>query len=300
MLDNLVLFIRIIEAGSLQTAAEQLYLPASTLTRRLQKLEQQLGCRLLHRSARRNIPTHEGWQYYEQCHSLVNALQQATQHLDETLNQVVGEIRVLAPINLANGVFANAWMSFMQRFPQVNLSLHVSNSMEDLIGRNADLAIRIGKLPDSLLTMRRLAQISKMLLVASPSYVEQHTLPQTPESLHEHALVTSEPLSIWELYHPLSGQSYRITPQPRFSVNDLDLALEAACSGMGIFLCPLNLCYTAMQQGKVVQVLPEWVSKPREIALLWPQQRHVPARVRALIEHLTAFAATHPLLNGQL
>lgn len=300
MLDDLALFVLIVEAGSLQAAAGQLDLPPSTLTRRLQKLEQQLGCRLLHRSARRNVPTYEGWQYYEQCRPLVQALQQTTRNLDDSLNKVMGEIRVLAPINLANGLLVPAWMSFMQRYPQVNLSIHVSNSMEDMIGSNADLAIRVGKLPDSLLTMRRLGQVSKMLLIAAPSYLERRGTPQTPEMLSEHDLLMSEPLSIWQLQHQASGKTYRLTPQARFSANDFSLALEAACSGIGILFCPLNICYAAIQQGKVVPVLAEWCSQPREISMLWPQQRHVPARTRALIEHLADFAASQPLLNGEL
>ena len=137
MLDDLALFIQIVEAGSLHAAAKQANLPPSTLTRRLQKLEQELGCRLLHRSARNNIPTHEGWLYYEQCRLLINTLQQNVRHLDDSLNQVKGLVRILAPSKLANGVLAPAWASFMQRYPQINLSLHLSNHTENLLELNA-------------------------------------------------------------------------------------------------------------------------------------------------------------------
>ena len=149
MLDELALFVSIVETGSLRAAAEKASVPPPTLTRRLQKLEQHLGCRLLHRSARRMTPTREGWQYYEQCRSLVHSLQQATERLDVTLNQVSGFIRILAPADLANENLAPAWMSFLAQYPEIRLELELSNYTQDLIGSGADVAIRVGTQPDS-------------------------------------------------------------------------------------------------------------------------------------------------------
>lgn len=300
MLDDLALFIHIVDAGSLLAAATQLNLPPSTLTRRLQKLEQQLGCRLLHRNTRNNVPTHEGMLYYEQCRLLIHALKENVEHLDDTLNQIKGIIRVLAPVDLANDLLAPAWLSFMQRYPEIHLSLHLSNRIQNLIELNADLAIRVGKLSDSSLKMRTLGRISKMALVASPTYLEQYKAPQTPEALHQHHLIVSEPLINWELFHHTSGERFYITPSARFSVNELRLAINAACAGVGILLCPINLCYNVIQQGSLVHVLPDWITAPREITILWPDQKHVPARVRELIEHLASYVSKHPLLNTKM
>lgn len=168
MLDDLALFIAIVEAGSLNQAARRLDLPTSTLTRRLQRLEQDLGCRLLHRSARRMTPTAEGWQYDERSRPLVHSLQQAMEQLDDSLREVKGLLRVLAPVNLANGVFADAWSGFLSRYPQVRLELQLSNQTQDLHASHADLAIRTGEQPDSQLQQRKLGEVG-VRLVASPS-----------------------------------------------------------------------------------------------------------------------------------
>ena len=129
MLDDLALFIAIVEAGSLNAAAEKEGLPTATVTRRLQKLEAGLGYRLLHRSARRTMLTAEGTQYYEQCRPLVQALRQATLRLDATLGAIEGSIRVLAPVNFASEILAPAWASFLEQYPRVQLELELSNEV---------------------------------------------------------------------------------------------------------------------------------------------------------------------------
>ena len=297
MLDELALFVSIVETGSLRAAAEKASIPAPTLTRRLQKLEQHLGCRLLHRSARRMTPTREGWQYYEQCRPLVHSLQQATAKLDVTLNQVSGLIRILAPADLANDNLAPAWMSFLAQYPQTRLELELNNYTQDLIGSGADVAIRVGAQPDSLLNMRKLGQAKELLLVASPDYLTRHGEPESMDELKLRDLVISAPISTWEVQHRQSGETVRWQPQGKFCVNGVYLALRAAIAGLGILFCPTSLCHSQLQRGELVQVLPEWRGAPREIYAVWSQQRYVPARVRALIEHLAEFCQQNPQLR---
>lgn len=296
MLDELALYVSIVEMGSLRAAAEKAAIPPSTLTRRLQKLEQHLGCRLLHRSARRMTPTSEGWQYYEQCRPLVHSLQQATAKLDITLHQVSGLIRVLAPADLANDNLAPAWMSFLTRYPQVQLELELNNYTQDLIGSGADVAIRVGAQPDSLLNMRKLGQSKEIVLVASPNYLAKHGTPESLDELRLCDLVVSAPLSTWALQHRQSGETVRWQPQGKFCVNGVYLALQAAQAGLGILFCPISLCHHSLRRGELIQVLPEWQGASREIYAVWSQQRYVPARVRALIEHLADFCQQDPLL----
>ncbi|HGI0858956.1 TPA: LysR family transcriptional regulator [Yersinia enterocolitica] len=296
MLDELALFVSIVEMGSLRAAAEKAAIPPSTLTRRLQKLEQHLGCRLLYRSARRMTPTSEGWQYYEQCRPLVHSLQQATAKLDITLHQVSGLIRVLAPADLANDNLAPAWMSFLTRYPQVQLELELNNYTQDLIGSGADVAIRVGAQPDSLLNMRKLGQSKEIVLVASPNYLAKHGTPESLDELRLCDLVVSAPLSTWALQHRQSGETVRWQPQGKFCVNGVYLALQAAQAGLGILFCPISLCHNSLRRGELIQVLPEWQGASREIYAVWSQQRYVPARVRALIEHLADFCQQDPLL----
>ena len=296
MLDDLALFISIVEAGSLNAAAQKEGLPGATVTRRLQNLEQELGYRLITRSARRMQPTAEGWQYYEQCRPLVHALRQATQQLEATLGSVTGHIRVLAPINLASGPLTPAWASFMQKYPDITLELEVSNTIQDLVGSGADLAIRVGPQQDSSLT-QRLIGMTELVLVASPGYLRQAGIPQNAEDLNRHALIVAEPMRQWRLRDPQNKNEVVISALPRFRVNEMRLAIAMAEAGFGILLCPKSQCCEAFQAGTLERVLGDWLGDVRHIYAVWPQQRYLPARVRALLEHLVQFAATSPLLS---
>lgn len=301
MLDDLSLFIRIVQSGSLAAAAQRLGIPAATLTRRLQKLEQRLGCRLLHRSARRLLPTNEGWQYYERCRPLLESLQQATESLDVALNQVAGNIRVLAPLNLANGLFRAAWSGFLQRYPETRLELRLSNDTEDLLGLGGDLALRVGPQQDSEFNQRRLGMVAT-LLVAAPSYIAQHPKVEHPEQLLGHALVLAEPLNRWSLQHSQTGEHWHLPAieAPRLRVNELQLAVDMAVAGLGILHVPHYLAQTALADGRLMVVLPNWRGIIRPVWAIWPQQRALPARVRALLEYLVEYAAQQPSLQGEL
>lgn len=297
MLDNLALFVGIVEAGSLNAAAEKEGLPPATVTRRLQKLEGELGYRLLNRSARGMRPTAEGWQYYEQCRPLVHALRQATQRLDATLGSVSGTIRVLAPVNLASGLLAPAWTGFMQAHPAVSLELELSNDVQDLLGRGADLAIRVGSQHDSLLTQRRLGRI-ELALVAAPDYLAGAGVPLDAAQLAGHALIVAEPLRQWRLLDPASGAETLIQPQPRARVNEMGLAVQMAVAGLGIVLCPMTQCRDGLRSGALRSLLSDWMPAPRPVYAVWSQQRYLPARVRALLEHVAEFCAAQALLQG--
>jgi LysR family transcriptional regulator AphB len=296
MLDDLSLFVTIMESGSLHAAAAREGLPPATVTRRLQKLEQALGYKLLHRSARRTQPTAEGQQYYEQCRALVHGLRQATQRLDASLGAIAGNIRVLAPVNFASGVLAPAWAGFLQRYPEISLDLELSNAVQDLVGSGADMAIRIGALDDSNLTQRRLGSVA-MVLAAAPDYVARYGAPANPGELAAHSTIMTLPLREWRLVDPRTGAVHVLHLQPRMRVNELGLAVRMAEAGIGIVLSPRSQCDASLRAGTLVPLLPDWMPKPRDIYAVWSQERYLPARVRALLEHLLAFTRENSLLQ---
>jgi LysR family transcriptional regulator AphB len=297
MLDDLALFVTIVEAGSLNAAAAKEGLPTATVTRRLQKLEAALGYRLLHRSARRTQPTAEGTQYYEQCRPLVQALRQATMRLDATLGAVEGSIRVLAPVNFASEILAPAWASFLEQYPKVKLELELSNEVQDLVGSGADLAIRIGAMADSTLTQRKLADV-RLALAAAPSYLARNGTPRNAADLAGHATIATLPLREWRLQDPVTGALTVWHPEPRMRINEVRLAVMMAEAGLGIVLAPELQCHASLESGALVRLLPEWMpATPRTVYAVWSQQRYLPARVRALVEHLASFTAQHHLLQ---
>ncbi|MNN35598.1 HTH-type transcriptional regulator DmlR [compost metagenome] len=227
----------------------------------------------------------------------MHSLREVIEQLDDTFNEVKGLLRVLAPVNLANGIFAPAWNEFLQSHPGVRLELQLSNHTQDLLAGHADLAIRTGEQPDSQLHQRKLGNIG-VKLVASPGYLQNRSSVSTPAELRSHEIVVAEPLGLWTFRHRHSNEHFELSPSARLRVNDLGLALDAACNGMGILMCPLNICHEALQAGTLVEVMADWRMPTRAIYAVWPQQRYLPARVRALVDYLSGFAVAHPLLQG--
>lgn len=296
MLDDLALFVRIVESGSLRAAAGGAAIPAATVTRRLQKLEQALGCQLLHRSARRLLPTPEGLLYYEQCRPLLQALQQTTQSLDANLSQLSGCVRVLAPINLANGPFRSFWSSFMLRYPAIQLEMQLSNHTEDLLGNGADLAIRTGEQADSTFGQRRLGTV-RNVVTAAPLYLASQPALRAPDALEQHKLIVAEPATTWRFVERSSAVVQSFIPKAHFRVNEIQLAVHMAISGIGVLYCPETQVADELQSGRLVEVLPGWDAATRAIYAIWPQSRQMPARVRVLLDHLVVCAAELPLLS---
>lgn len=298
MLDDLALFVHIVEAGSLSAAAKKMDLPAATLTRRLQRLELQLSCQLLHRSARRMLPTPAGQQYYEQCRPLLLALQQTAQSLDANLNQLRGTVRVLAPINLSNGPFRHFWSSFMLRYPEIQLELQLSNHKEDLLGTGADLAIRVGEQADSNFAQRRLGEV-RIVLVAAPAYLAHNPPIVNPDSLAQHKLIVADPVTQWHFTECKTAIQQSWLPQGHFRVNEIQLAVHMAREGIGLLYCPISQVTQELQSGELIPVMLDWKPETRGIYAVWPQSRLMPARVRVLLDHLVECTKIDPLFNQE-
>ncbi|MBM2885529.1 LysR family transcriptional regulator [Chromobacterium phragmitis] len=296
MLDDLDLFVAIVDAGSLRAAALRLEMPAPTLTRRLQALEARLGCKLLNRSARRMVPSNEGWQYYEQCKPLLAALRQATASLDATLNRVEGVVRLMAPLNMANDMLLPLWERLLRDHPQLRLELKLNNNMDDLYSGMADLALRVGEQTDPSLQQRRVGAV-RTILVAAPGYLEAHGEPERPAELAAHRLLMSEPFQRWKLRHRESGEEVEWPVAPCLQANDMLLTRRLAEAGAGIAVSPLSICHRQVADGSLCRVLEPWEIAVRPVYAVWPQRRALPARVRVVLDALLAFAAAEPRLQ---
>lgn len=296
MLDDLDLFVAIVDAGSLRAAAQRLAMPAPTLTRRLQALEASLGCKLLNRSARRMTPSNEGWQYYEQCKPLLSALRQATERLDATLHQVEGVVRLLAPLSMANDLLLPVWERLLREHPGLRLELRLSNDLDDLYRGMADLALRVGEQTDVSLQQRRLGRV-RTILVAAPSYLAANGEPRAPAELAPHRLLMAEPFQHWKLRHKDSGEEQDWPAAPRLQANDMLLARRLAERGAGIAVSPLSICHRQLADGSLRRVLGEWEIDARPVYAVWPQRRVLSARVRAVLDALLAFAESEPQLR---
>ena len=133
MLDDIALFVEVVNRGSLAAGAKQVKLPAATVTRRIQRLEAQLGVKLMHRSARKLVLTHDGEVYFQTYAELVQQFNRAQQVLSQENQQLAGKVKVLAPVNISHGILRAMWVSFTNEYPDIQLDLELSNHQMDLI-----------------------------------------------------------------------------------------------------------------------------------------------------------------------
>lgn len=285
MLDDIALFVEVVNRGNLATAAKQLKLPAATVTRRIQRLEERLGVKLMHRSARKLVLTHDGDVYFQTYAELVQQFNQAQQILGQESKQLSGKVKVLAPVNISHGILRSMWVSFTRDYPDIQLDLELSNLQMDLIEAQADLAIRIGKQPDSSFYQRRLGEL-ETVLVATQTYIEAHGAPEHPSQLIEHNLIGLTMRKKWVLHQQTTSQSYTLYPQWRAQINDPVFVKYFVLDSQGIALVPLTEVKAELDSGEAVRILPDWKGEVRDIFLIWPSGKLMSKRAQCLRDYI--------------
>ncbi len=291
-MDDIALFIHIVQQGGLSGAARYLSLPAATVTRRLQKLEQRLGCQLLHRSARQCVLTQEGEVYYQTYADLVEQFEQAEEQLSEDMKQLRGRLKVLAPMNVSHGLLRPMWLGFTRSYPDIQLELNLSNQLQDIINSKADIALRVGPQPDSQLYQQKLGQVDT-IMVASPQYLADLDEPQQPSMLKDYRTVGTTLLPTWKLSHVESGVSQEVFPRFSTVLNDTSFAKYMVCDGQGISLLPTTEVQPELDAGQLVCILPQWRGEVRDIYAVWPSGRLLNAKAKCLREYMQGYIKTH-------
>ena len=299
MLDDIVLFIHIVQQQGLAPAARALDMPVATVTRRLQRLENSVRCRLIHRTARRFELTSEGEIYFRAYSHLVDQFEQTQQSLSGELNDMRGTLKVMAPINLSAGFLQPMWSGFIQEYPDIQLELSLSNQLEDMLAEKADLAIRVGPQPDSAFYQKRLGEDGTML-VASPNYIAKFGEPKSIADLSQHKLIASQAIMSWTLQKPDGKDKTSLSPVLSTLVNDVNIAASFVRDGLGISLLPTTEVQDYLNKGEMVRVLADWQGLDRVIYAVWPSGRLMNVRAKrllAFIEHYFMEKSTLEVIN---
>jgi DNA-binding transcriptional LysR family regulator len=289
-LDDLALFADVVEHGGFAAAERASGVPKSRLSRRVAALETDLGVRLLQRSTRRFAVTDVGQDVYRYARSMMDEARAAREAVARVSSEPRGLVRMAVPIAFAQGMFAQITPDYLQRHPQVQLQLHVSNRRVDVIEEGFDIALRVRWRieDDSSLVLRRLGNARK-LLVASPAYLARTGVPQQPEDLLEHAILNADEdphKQHWELQSE-SGEARRIElRRPRVMGFDFPLLVQLAEAGQGITLLPEMACVDALQRGSLLPVLPQWNHPMGICHIVYPSRRGMLPAVRSLVDHL--------------
>jgi len=297
MIDDLTLFIRIVEQGSLAAAAQSMGLPPATVTRRLQKFENQLGCKLINRSARKFNLTSEGESYFQTFSGLVKEFDEKMRNLGSELHELTGSLKVLAPTNISIGILQPMWSGFIRRYPDIQLELHINNEVQDMPSSQIDLALRIGPQSDSSLYQKKLGSVAT-ILVASSDYIAEHGLLEVPSDLTKHRLLRTNTLPVWTLFNQEENIVENIYPHAATVLNDIRLANQLACDGLGIALLPVSEIYEEISSGKLQHILKPWAGPKRDIYAIWPSGRLLSAKAKALKTFMADYISHTSVLQG--
>ena len=279
-------FVAIVDAEGLSAAARQLGRTQPTVSRQLAALEARLGVRLLERSTRRLRLTTAGRTYYERCRDLLAMLRDADELVADMGDAIRGGVRVSMPPTYARRRVAPLLPAFFQAFPELWLEIVLTGERTDLVGAHFDLVVRLGALRDSTLRCRVLST-ERFVLCASPIYLDRHGAPASVAALAGRKCLVTETFGMRSRWVFQQGRRRSIVDVSACLISDdLGLLHEAARTGLGFSALPEYLVADDLRNGTLVHVLPRYrLPRFRAHALL-PSGRHVPRRVRVLIDFL--------------
>jgi len=294
---DLGLFLRVLDLGSISAAARSLDLSVAVASQRLKRLEKELGVRLLHRTTRRLHATPEGAALAERGRTLVEDLEALTTEIRQTVTDATGTLRMTASASFGRQYLSPLLPEFLDRYPNVRISIDLSDQMQDLVRSGFDMAIRIGALVDSDLVARKIAT-NRRVLCASPAYLARRGTPTTALDLAEHECLlltgTQGRQDVWRMTDH-NGRDISVRVSGRFECNFGEVLRDAAVAGFGIALHSTWHVVDDLRSGRLKQVLPHYRIADSGIYALMPQRRLVPLRVRAFADFLIEkFGETPP------
>lgn len=285
-LEDMSIFVRIVEAGGIGKAADQLYMAKSGISRRLVALENRLGVRLVNRTTRKTSLTAVGREYYEAAVKLIGDVSELDSLTSDAGTSLEGVLRLAAPLSFGLCHLSQAIDEFSRDHPGLTFNIDFSDRHIDLVELGVDLAIRIADLKDSSLRARRICPI-RLVLCASPAYLQKHGTPQTPDDLKKHQILSYDIGGGTALRLPDGqGNEKLIHTTVRMVANNGDFLRDMALSGHGIVVLPSFIAWQSLATGKLISILEPYTPPPISAWAVYPQTRYLSQRARLFIDFL--------------
>nr|WP_278515810.1 LysR family transcriptional regulator [Brucella anthropi] len=283
-LADMEIFARVVATGSMSAAARDLGLSPAVVSKRLGRLEERLGTRLLQRTTRQIALTEAGQGYHERVLAILSNIEEAEAFVARRSADARGTLKISAPTTFGRMHIAPYLVPFMRANADLTVNMQLTDEMVDIVGDGYDLAIRIAELSDSTLVARRLAPVRR-ILVASPGYIAERGTPQTIEDLQDHICLAPHNNDPWRLEGPKGPIVIR--PVGPLQSNSSEMVREAVLAGLGIAQRSTWDIGPELAAGKLVQVLPDYAAS-RNVAIhaVYPSKQFLPAKVRLFIDYL--------------
>lgn len=282
-LNEIRVFIKVVQTGSFSQAAKQLGMPNSTVSARVSALERRLGITLLQRTTRKLRLTEAGEIYFRLSSQGFEEMLKAEAEVSSSQREPQGLLRVTAPIDMGDVYLVDLITRFKHAHPKVCLELIFTDRRLDLVAEGIDLAIRAGELQDSSLIAKKLGEVHWMAF-AHPGYLKKKGTPAHPKDLRQHTCLqfTAMGKEHWHLVGTRNSVTVPLTSQ--VIGNDMSLMKALAVAGEGIALLPTYACRAEVKNGKLVPVLSEWLARTDPVHLVYPGQKFVAPKVRVFID----------------
>lgn len=285
--EDALIFTQVVDEQSFTAAARALDLPKSTVSRRVSRLEEQLGVQLMRRTTRRLSLTDAGQAFYTCAVTALEALAAAECAATETLDEPRGRLRVTAPAELGTRSFG-VMLGFSKAYPQVHLELDLTNRYVNLIEEGYDIAIRGGRAPEGALTGRSLGP-TEIQVVASPAYLKERGTPRRTRDVVKHDCILF-PNWVSNGAWTLTGSrgEVRVPVSGRLTITNLEAVRYAAVQGHGLTILPLSHCQADLSAGRLQRVLPGYSSHGAGLWVVYSRTRFLSAKIRAFVDYAQA------------
>lgn len=281
-LNEISVFIKVVEVGSFRKAAESLGMPNSTVSHKISCLEARLGISLLKRTTRKLNITPEGEAYFKLCQQGLEKIKTAELEILSTQGEPQGTLRITAPNELGSTLLPLLISKYHLKYPKVHIEAVLTERRIDLLSENIDLAIRAGELKDSTLVAKKIGSAC-FSLFASPQYVKTHGHLNTPHDLKNHRCLQFAPAGINEWILIKNKDFVHVPLKKHLLINDMNAIKNLCVMHEGIAFLPNYLCSNELSSKKLLRLLPDWRSSLSPIHLVYPAQRFVTPKVSAFV-----------------
>ncbi len=283
-INDMMVFLAVVESSSFTVAAERLGIPKANVSRKVSRLEQQLGVTLLERSTRSQHLTEAGRRYLTHCKRIHEEVDLAGAAVSEILHSYKGTIRIGASVTIGQQILKPAIATFLNQYPEINVQLSLLNQRVDLIEEGFDMLIRVGTLEDSRLIAKRLGSAQRKLF-ASPHYFDRNQYPKTINDLCNCDIVLMSRTNNENTLTLKSGDKKKVFHlTPRLLADDFSMVKQSVVDGVGIAILPEYMCYDEIRKGELINIFPEWGMNAIDIFALYPQHRAKIPKVKAFLD----------------
>ena len=290
--DSMQTFVAVVRTRNFTAAADSLGVTPSAVSKQISGLEERLGVRLLNRTTRSVSPTEAGNMFFQHCESILESISEAEKLVTDFDVAPRGKLRITAMSNFGRRELARILNEFSVQYPDISFDLHISDRPIDIVKDGFDFAIRIGTLEDSRLIAKPIAD-QKIIVCASPDYLNQWGMPQSLEDLPNHRVLVVANAEYarynWLRQFEKENNFSFTSIERQLSVNDIDLVHEACLAGMGISALPTYLADPQIKSGELIHLFPETDIPVRTIKIVFPQNRYLANKSRAFIDFITEY-----------